>query len=61
LILDKVFYAVSDYSRELLEQAAGKLMQEGKATEDFRDNYARFQEILEDEEFLLSLYPNARG
>ncbi|MBI5556521.1 MAG: hypothetical protein HY885_02680 [Deltaproteobacteria bacterium] len=61
LILDKVFYAVSDYSKELLEQAAGKLMAEGKATEDFRDNYARFQEILGDEEFLLSLYPNARG
>jgi hypothetical protein len=61
LILDKVFYAISDHSRELLEQAAELLIKEGKASANFKENYARFQEILEDEEFLLSLYPNARG
>jgi len=61
LILDKVFYAVSDHSKELLEQAAELLIKEGKASVSFKENYARFQEILEDEEFLLSLYPNARG
>jgi len=60
-ILDKVFYAVSGHSRELLEQAAALLIKEGKASANFKENYARFQEILEDEEFLLSLYPNARG
>jgi len=60
-ILDKVFYAISGHSRELLEQAAELLIKEGKASANFKENYARFQEILEDEEFLLSLYPNARG
>jgi hypothetical protein len=61
LVLDKIFYAVSDRSRDLLEQAAELLIREGKASANFKENYARFQEILEDEEFLLSLYPNARG
>jgi hypothetical protein len=61
LILDKIFYAVSDRSRELLEQTAELLLREGMASANFRENYARFQEILEDEELLLSLYPNARG
>jgi hypothetical protein len=60
-ILDKVFYAISDHSRGMLEQAAELLIKEGKASANFKENYARFQEILEDEEFLLSLYPNARG
>ncbi|MEW6518225.1 MAG: hypothetical protein AB1461_02315 [Thermodesulfobacteriota bacterium] len=60
-ILDKIFYAISDRSRELLEQAAELLIREGRTSPNFKENYARFQEILEDEEFLLSLYPNARG
>jgi hypothetical protein len=61
LILDKIFYAISDHSRDLLEQTAKLLIREGKASASFAENYARFQEILDDEEFLLSLYPNARG
>ena len=60
-ILDKIFYAISDYSRELLEQAADMVIREGRVSANFQENYARFQEILQDEEFLLSLYPNARG
>ncbi|MFH1217403.1 MAG: hypothetical protein V1706_12950 [Pseudomonadota bacterium] len=59
LVLDKVFYAVSDYSRELLDEAVRDLVKEGKASKSLWENYERFQAILEDEEFLLSLYPNA--
>lgn len=61
LILDKVFYAINDYSKKLLEETAEKLEKEGKAPAHFEENYGRFQEILEDEELLLSLYPKARG
>ncbi len=61
LVLDRVFYAIHDYSGELLDKAAQKLIDEEKVAEYFRRNYERFQEILEDEDFLLSLYPKARG
>lgn len=61
LVLDRVFYAIHDYSRELLDKAAKKIINEKRDPEHFQDNYERFQEILEDEEFLLSLYPKARG
>lgn len=59
LVLDKVFYAVSEYSRELLDKTAKDLIREGRVTESFQENYERFLEILDDEQFLLSLYPNA--
>lgn len=61
LVLDKVFYAISDYSRDLLDEAVRDLAWEGKTAGGFLENYERFQSILEDEEFLLSLYPNASG
>ncbi len=61
LVRDKVFYAINDYSRELLEKTAQTLIREGREPEHFQENYERFQKILEDEEFLLSLYPKARG
>ncbi len=61
LIRDRVFYAINDYSGELLEKVVRKLINEERAPEYFQENYERFQEIMEDEEFLLSLYPKSRG
>ena len=61
MVLDKVFYAINDFSKELLEDTVLKLHKEGKVSASFMDNYSRFREILGDEEFLLSLYPKARG
>lgn len=61
LIRDNVFYAVSDYSKDLLAETAKLMVEEGKASQRFLENYERFKEILGDEEFLLSLYPKARG
>lgn len=60
LVIDRVFYAISDYSRVLLDEVVRDLIARGSASPSLRENYERFQEILEDEEFLLSLYPNAR-
>ncbi|MCB2181860.1 MAG: hypothetical protein KQH63_07535 [Desulfobulbaceae bacterium] len=61
LILDKVFYAINDFSKELLENSVLKLQEEQKVSRAFMDNYKRFQEILGDEEFLLEMYPKAGG
>lgn len=61
IVLDRVFYAINDYSAELLEKVAQKIMNEERAPEHFQENYERFQRIMEDESFLLSLYPKARG
>jgi len=61
MILDKVFYAINESSDDLLEKVSEKMIGEGNVQEKFQENYERFREILKDEEFLLSLYPNARG
>lgn len=61
MILDKVFYAINESDEDLLENVAEKMIGEGNEPEKFQENYKRFREILKDEEFLLSLYPNARG
>ena len=61
MILDKVFYAINESDQDLLGPVAAKIMKEGDEPENFRENYKRFCGILKDEEFLLSLYPNARG
>lgn len=61
MILDTVFYAINDFSKELLADAVSKLIEKETVDVDFLENYKRFQEILEDKEFLLSLYPNAAG
>jgi hypothetical protein len=59
-ILDDIFYAVNDRPGHLLQKAAESLMTSGKAPPYFQKNYKRFLEILHDEEFLLSIYPNAQ-
>lgn len=58
-ILDRVFYAINAADQNLLEKVANKMIREGDIPEDFTENYERFLGILKDEEFLLSLYPNA--
>ncbi|MBW1791343.1 MAG: hypothetical protein JRJ14_03610 [Deltaproteobacteria bacterium] len=61
MILDKVFYAINESGQDLLKKAVEKIAEEGNEPGDFQGNYQRFREILKDEKFLLSLYPNARG
>ncbi len=61
MILDKVFYAISNFSKDLLAKTIELLEKEGKASAMLLENYERFKEILNDEEFLLSLYSKARG
>ncbi len=60
MLMDKIYYAVYNRSERLLKEAAEQIMQRGNGPEDFAANYQRFMKILEDEEFLLTLYPNAR-
>ncbi len=59
-IIDDIFYAVNERPDRLLEAAARSLLAKGEAPSYFQSNYERFQEILHDEEFLLSIYPNAQ-
>lgn len=61
MILDNVFYSINESSADLLEKVAERINGEGNSPKNFKENYERFCEILKDEEFLLSLYPNARG
>ena len=61
MVLDKVYYAINNYSEQMLEKVAEKIIKEGDGPRNFKENYERFRGILEDEEFLLSLYPYARG
>ena len=61
MVLDKVYYAVANYSEEMLDVVAEKIIVEGKGPKNFEENYERFLGILDDEEFLLSLYPYARA
>ena len=61
MVLDKVFYAINEANVNVLEQVADKIIRNGNGPEGFRENYIRFRGILEDEDFLLSMYPNARG
>lgn len=60
MIMDRIYYAVYNRSEKLLKEAAERIIQKGDGPYGFASNYQRFMEILEDEEFLLSLYPNAR-
>lgn len=61
MVLDKVFYAINDADENLLEKVAKKMIEEGNVPKNFQKNYERFRGILKDQEFLLSLYPNAKG
>jgi hypothetical protein len=61
MVLDEVYYAINNYSDKMLGRVAEKIIKEGNGPKNFKENYKRFRGILEDEEFLLSLYPYARG
>jgi hypothetical protein len=60
MVLDKVYFAINNYSEQMLGAVAEKIIKEGNGPKKFKENYERFRGILEDEEFLLSLYPYAR-
>ena len=59
-VMDKVLYAINDRSEELLLGVAGRLLESGDAPDHFRENYGRFRAILEDEEFIRTLWPQAQ-
>lgn len=61
MVYDQVFYAINERSEQLLVDVAESLLKGNGAGENFQDNYHRFRRILDDKEFLLSLYPKARG
>ncbi len=60
-ILDKVFHAIHNNSKKLLKEAAEALRMSGGAPEHFEETYARFQEIVQDEQILSTLFPKAKG
>ena len=59
-ILDDIFYAINERPGRLLQEAAESLLASNEAPSHLERNYRRFLEILHDEEFLLSIYPNAQ-
>ncbi|MEJ2688563.1 MAG: hypothetical protein P8130_01170 [Deltaproteobacteria bacterium] len=60
-IIDQVFEAVHNAKPGLLEKAGSSLLHSGKAPSHFPSLYARFLEILKDQELLSTLYPKARS
>ena len=60
LLLDKVYQSIHEASDGLLEEAATKLGSRNTVPKHFEEAYARYQEILEDQRVLSSLYPKAR-
>lgn len=59
-VIDEVFFAVNECSGELLQWAAGLLLAKGEVASHFQKNYERFLELLYDENFLISIYPNTK-
>lgn len=59
-VMDEVFFAVNERAGQLLQWAAGSLLAKGEVASHFQGNYERFLEILHDEEFLISIYPNTK-
>ena len=59
LLFDKVFQVIHLSSAEMLEKAAAILHESEDAPDHFEPAHARFQEIIEDEKLLSSLYPKA--
>ena len=59
-VMDEVFFAVNERAGKLLQWAAGSLLAKGEVASHFQRNYERFLEILHDEEFLVSIYPNIK-
>ena len=60
-VIDQVFQAVHDAKAGLLEEAGEKLLHSRDAPAHFPGLYARFLEILKDQELLSTLYPKARN
>lgn len=60
LIFHRVFQAIHDNSAALLEKASAVLRESRDVPGHFDEAYERFQEIIEDEKLLSSLYPKAR-
>jgi len=61
LLLAKIYQAMYECSGGTLEQAANQVKESAKGHEYFEKSYERFREILDDEKFLTSLFPNAKG
>ena len=61
VVFHRVFQAIHDNSADLLEEAAKSIGESNDIPEHFEEAYERFQEIIEDEKLLSSLYPKAKG
>jgi hypothetical protein len=59
-IMDEVFYSINQRAGGLLDEVACRLIKEGRAPKGFQANYARFKEILADEEFIRTQWPSAK-
>ena len=59
-IMDQVFYSINQRAGGLLDDVAVLLLKEGRAPSGFRGNYARFKEILADEEFIRIQWPSVK-
>ena len=59
-VMDEVFFAVNERAGDLLQWAAGSLLAQGEVDSHFQKNYERFLELLHDEKFLISIYPNTK-
>lgn len=59
-VMDEVFFAVNERAGKLLQWAAGSLLAKGEVASHFQKNYERFLELLHDENFLISIYPNTK-
>ena len=61
LIIDRLFQTVHSAKAGLLEEAAALLLQSTQVPAHFASSFARFREILKDQEFLSTLFPKARN
>lgn len=60
-VIDQVFQAVHDAQAGLLEEAGEQILHSRGRPPHFAGLYARFLEILKDQELLSTLYPKARN
>ena len=59
-VISKLLQAIHDRSDVLLRDAAVEIKKSPAKPDHFEESYDRFQEIVEDEKFLSSLYPKAK-
>ncbi len=60
ILLDSVFQAVHFFGDNLLLQAAERMRKNGDAPSHFESAFERYNQIIQDEEVLISLYPQAK-